>query len=524
MYLLLSIPNLQPRTLRLPPKALVPGSKQVLEDLKVRINKHENYEIGNSNLDEWNAWFREVIPEEENVHSYIRNHRYECPLVTFFRQGFQHDPIWQPSLPKVSFSIFPAHVVVALPSVQCQFDHQGPAAPYMAIEMGTAPDDEASVITRYNDMKALEFNRLKKLKRKGLLHIVNRKVKEHGSRFATSGLTIEKLCALVFDCDLNFFLSRLSDDFDHEQSTYIQRIFEGGEALHLNSSSPLVTIGVIVLTIETLRSFSSAHLLLPKAMDALMELCRDRDKQLCEAHKIVNERKQGYIPRLETLYLKSNVANILFSNEISISAAISSLDLSTLFNERAFTSHYRILIPYFWSSKKEWILVIADNFTREIHIVFTKYSNVELYASTLDEREALTVFLSERLLEVLAYAYTLGTLLIRPVEEEEIDERAEIDEGNQDPVTATAPPTVLATPQAWKVICQQPEKTIPMHCNRTPQAMKDCHVSSQEDSGIYIAHAIECDYFDAPIYAQEGDWTTIRKRFAYCILSNQLQH
>ena len=292
MYLLLSVPHLSREYRRLVPKALVQGCKSILEDLKLKINTHDSYEMGNSDLASWNEWFRGIIPkDEEDVADYVRSHRYECPLLNYFREGIQNDPSWLPPQPRTSFSIFPQHVVVALPSVQCQFDHRGPATPYMPIEMVNESDAEAGVITRYNSLKAIEFNRLKLLKKKGLLNIINRKVKEHGGRFAISGLTIERLCALVFDCDLNYFLTRLTDDFTHEQNVFLNGIFDGGESLNLNSRSQLVTINGTVVHLGEMLSITADVSMDSAVMNALINLNIDRDKRLCEAFNIVNEKK-----------------------------------------------------------------------------------------------------------------------------------------------------------------------------------------------------------------------------------------
>ena len=43
------------------------------------------------------------------------------------------------------------------------------------------------------------------------------------------------------------------------------------------------------------------------------------------------------------------------------------------------------------------------------------------------------------------------------------------------------------------------------------------------DSGLYVLFAMECDYFDSPVYAPDPiHWTTFRIRMAYCLLNKQL--
>ena len=95
--------------------------------------------------------------------------------------------------------------MIALPSVQNQFDRQGAPTPYMQIEANEGEAD--SVIGRYELLRISEFARMKRLQGRRLKEIVIRKVKDNGSKFPQSG-TIEKLSGLVFTCDLNFSLMR----------------------------------------------------------------------------------------------------------------------------------------------------------------------------------------------------------------------------------------------------------------------------------------------------------------------------
>ena len=111
----------------------------------------------------WNQWFAGNSPRDEDANNYVRTHRYVCPLIQYFKIGVQNIPAtWQPLLPANSFSIFPSNIVVALPSVQNQFDRQGAATPYMQID--TTNDGEAdSVIGRYERLRVSEFARMKRL-------------------------------------------------------------------------------------------------------------------------------------------------------------------------------------------------------------------------------------------------------------------------------------------------------------------------------------------------------------------------
>ena len=201
MYLLRNLPGVEFHVIKLPPKPLVIGCKKIFDDLRVKINKH--YKITDINRDKWNEWFVKHTPRDEDAVNYVRSHRYVCPLMQFFKYGIHNVPTsWQALLPVNSFSIFPAHIVVALPSVQCQFDRHGAMTPYMQVDI--REDGEAdSVIGRYERLRVAEFARMKRLQGKRLKEIISRKVKDNGAKYPHSG-TIEKLSSLIFTCDLQF--------------------------------------------------------------------------------------------------------------------------------------------------------------------------------------------------------------------------------------------------------------------------------------------------------------------------------
>jgi hypothetical protein len=256
----------------------------------------------------------------------------------------------------------------------------------------------------------------------------------------------------------------------------------------------------------------------PSTMDALMFLNGERDKMLCEAFKIVNEKKAGYIVRRETQYINSAVSNILFSAVLPISASFQHPQLCALIQSRSLVTSYRVVIPFYWEKNQEWLLVIVDNFSFEIHFVFAKYANVELCRSSFDEREAFKLFATERILEVLQVASTIAASLSAAVLPLEPDEIAT--EQQTDPL----PTEDYTENRTWKIVFQDPHKTIEVVCHRTPREMEGS-VFLSNDSGLYVAYAVECDYFDAPIYtAGASDWTNIRKHLAYCILNSQSLH
>ena len=205
MHLLLEVPSIPANQLKLSPKRLIPGCVKIFEELRSGINKH--YNIDSEDRKAWNEWFRANMPATEDVNSYIRSHKYLCPLLQIFRFGYQHNPTWVAQVPKCSFSIFPSNVVIAMPSVRSRFDRNGAPTPFMAIENDGNGDDSLSVISRYTRFKESELSRLKKLKKTGLVSTLNRKMKDNGARHAVSGL-VDNLCLLVFECNVQFLSTR----------------------------------------------------------------------------------------------------------------------------------------------------------------------------------------------------------------------------------------------------------------------------------------------------------------------------
>ena len=201
MYLLKDLPGVEFHVMKLPPKPLIVGCKKMFDELKLKVNKH--YKITDEKRRLWNEWFARNTPRNEDVGSFILSHRYVCPLMQYFKIGVHNIPSsWAALLPSNSFSIFPANIVVALPTVQCQFDKHGAATPFMQVDIHEAGAAD-SVIGRYEHMRVSEFARLKRLQGKRLKEIVTRKVKDNGAKYPHSG-TIEKLSSLIFTCDLQF--------------------------------------------------------------------------------------------------------------------------------------------------------------------------------------------------------------------------------------------------------------------------------------------------------------------------------
>jgi hypothetical protein len=427
--------------------------------------------------------------------------------------------------------------------------------------MDVQPGQEDAILSRYNGFMSTELSRMKTLKKKGLLKLSSRKFKEHGARVATSGMNIDKLCGLIFECDLQFFIARLDDDYDRDQTLYISHIFEGGEAINQTLESTVATIDDVDIKLGTVQSLAPGFVFDKIGMNALIHLFSERDEQVCNAYELVNKKKVAYKPRQKSLFVSSNVVDVIFSTEVNTSAVVSSPEISAMIQNQSFLCHYRIILPLFWSVKNEWLLIVVEPMSKEVHIVFTKYKSPEVSASSTDERVAMKTFIYERLKEVLKLAESVDhTQVQHPIREQELFD--DDDDDQDDPPTAiavpgtttntssptTALPSAMATTDAnsqattaippvattvrpvrrtraaaleWRCIFQNPHAQIRASNHRTPDTM-NTYVELQTDSGLYVAFAIECDYYDAPIYAADSDWSVLRKKFAYWLVNGQL--
>ena len=138
MYVLLGIPVMG-SIMKLPPKSLIEDCVREFEVLRSRIVSH--YPIGDICRKAWTHWFDQHSPLNEDVNSYVLQHEYKCPLASYFR-GTIYNPDWKPSPPINSLSIFPAHVVIAMPSVQCRYDPYNSFPPYLEIPSVSSPDGD----------------------------------------------------------------------------------------------------------------------------------------------------------------------------------------------------------------------------------------------------------------------------------------------------------------------------------------------------------------------------------------------
>ena len=197
----------------------------------------------------------------------------------------------------------------------------------------------------------------------------------------------------------------------------------------------------------------------------------------------------------------SEVANILFS-ELTIDVTLRHNSVQLLANTGTLLTAHRTIIPYYWSAKMEWLVVIVDNSMKEIHIVYPRYvSPIEAAISALD-RDKQNQLIVTKIKAVLDISVMPATQM------------------------ATAAEKTNSMSLSWKIICSDPEVAtinIPKACSRTPCHMEGC-INNKQDSGLYISYAIECDYYDVPIYANLDDWENFRLKLVYYLLNNDLPH
>jgi len=475
------------------PKQLIHGCTELLADLKLRLNAH--YNITDPFRDSWNQWFKRNQPQNDDVAMYIKSHRYYCPMLSYFKPQTQYKPNWAPTIPKCSFSIFPSTIVIALPSVRSTFDRHSTATPYLQIIDANNEDVEASVRAAYQHYKELEISRIKKLQGKRVKHIVGRKVKHNGATYPSSG-TVEKQATLIFDCDINVTVDWLTPPIDFHEFRLVDQMFDGGEELNLNANNEVVSINAISVKLRNIMSLKFHNQVDEILMDALMELHRMRDKQICEAHATVNNRKPGYRARQMSFYFSSLLSSTMFREDVPTENTLSKhVILSLITEQRILVNYYRIIIPYFHAPSLEWMLAILDISTRTVHFIYPKYSTNILSASDHDARIALNL--------------VLRTILLMFIEQF----------GN---INDQQPGPALPLPQqAWQFKYHNPQDDTIAVYSRSPSGMPGS-IESKIDSGIYISHAMECDYFDVPVFFCPEHLNTIRRKIAYGILNQQL--
>ena len=264
----------------------------------------------------------------------------------------------------------------------------------------------------------------------------------------------------------------------------VKGFFDGGEPLNLHLHSPAVTLGNgLEIVVKSVQSLQSGYCLDQTAMDSLVYLFTARDLQLCDAHKQVNEKLRGYVQRERSQFLGSDISNILFSGSASMESILQHPKILEIITSKSFSTCYRTIIPYFWIAKSEWVLVIIDTVTSSVQFIHAFYASDISAPITSDERSALNIFLKDNIESVLQT--TMGEEYV---------------------------------PGLWTFHMNIEENGRVLVINGTRTV-----VYNLLDSGLYVLFAMECDYFDSPVYAPDPiHWANFRTRMAYCLLNKQL--
>ena len=300
---------------------------------------------------------------------------------------------------------------------------------------------------------------------------------------------------------------RLEPSFDAEQRQLINDLFDGGGARDLNPNSIVLTVNnKLPIDVKCIQSFNEHQYLNEKAMDAFLELCMLRDLQLVSAFNEVNADKASFIARLGSTYLTSQFANLLMQVDLSVEQFLTHDLVKELVQKQTMIKSYRTVIPIFWrgESYSEWLLVIVDTSNRTVNCIFTKFNTIIDSSIGDDAKTALCCNLRDKIGAILSTTSPLPTTGGQSVEQQ-LD---------QQPLLQWTHVNHFNSAGSDLNITEQ-QKRIPLSQNHG--------VSEKATTGIYIMYCIECDYFDAPLYAPlESDWLNIRRNLAYCILSEQL--
>ena len=126
----------------------------------------------------------------------------------------------------------------------------------------------------------------------------------------------------------------------------VKRFFDGGEPLNLHLHSPAVSLGNCIKNIfKSVQSLHSGYCLdqaAMYAMDAMTYLFTARDLQLCDAHKQVNEKLRGYILRVRSQFLGSEISNVLFDATISLDSMLQHPIILDIITNKYFLTCYRM--------------------------------------------------------------------------------------------------------------------------------------------------------------------------------------
>jgi hypothetical protein len=228
------------------------------------------------------------------------------------------------------------------------------------------------------------------------------------------------------DC-LLFLLIRLDPTADGEDIQLIRDLFDGGEARRMGPSSVAVQIekrillndytpdtfhywqsGDHAVTVQIFQSLQAGEILSCEAMDAMLQLFINRDQQMCEAYVQVNEKKPGYIQRLESMYVKSFFSSKL-KRDHPIADMLREPQIAFCVEKQFFLKPYRCIMPLLWDAKNEWILIVIEASVRAVQIIYPKYVSNVAQSSSGDERVAYSIVLREILFAILSASETAQT-------------------------------------------------------------------------------------------------------------------
>jgi hypothetical protein len=308
----------------------------------------------------------------------------------------------------------------------------------------------------------------------------------------------------------------------------VRDLFAGGESRRMGPNSIAVRIedirsqhtpdtfhslqsGNHNVSVRVFQSFQAGSFLLSEGMDAVLQLFINRDQQLCEAYAQVNEKKPGYVLRSESFFVKSNLSTIL-TRQQSIESMLADPSVQYCIQKQMFVKAYRCIIPVHWELKNEWILIIIDPLTHSVHTIYPKYTTEVVEGSSGDERVSYSIALKDKLGAILsASSRSVSNNL------------SQVGNNNQQQVLAIPEANILS----WQFYCIYNSSGVHDTFkdninNRTPDGM-DCGVCRHQDSGMYILHVMECDYYDCPIFNTIAeDWSIIRMKLSHCVLNKQL--
>ena len=212
------------------------------------------------------------------------------------------------------------------------------------------------------------------------------------------------------------------------------------------------------------------------------------------------------------VFIKSNLSTI-FMCEQSIESMLADPSVLYCIQKQFFVKAYRCIIPLLWEIKNEWLLIIIDPSTNSVHTIYPKYTTDVVQGSSGDERVANSIVLRDKLSAIVSASPS------RSVNQPQGGGTND----QQQPLQTTPESNIVPWQFYFTYNSSGTHDTFKDNINnRTPDGM-DCGVCRHHDSGIYILHAMECDYYDCPIFNTiTEDWNIIRIKLSHCVLNKQL--